>query len=234
MIALDDVNVGKDTALCRACGTHLAYSDLVRGASYENVDPLAPPPGCSQRTDVEGVVVGASHRSLGMAAGLLFFTLFWNGILSVFMVIAYGSLLSLLGVVPPSWIPPMNGQAMGWGMTVFMLLFLIPFELVGIVMVGALAMTVFGRTEVRLGQSEGVVFSGISRLGRRKRFALADVTNVIERTKRRRDSDGDVHSKTEIVIEAGHEVRFGSGIPDKRRHWLAGTLRALLLERRRR
>jgi len=160
---------------------------------------------------------------------LLGICVFWNGIVAVFMFIAYGSLLAMLGIIPKGSLPLVNGVPPTWGMTIFLLLFLIPFELVGLVLLLAFLHAVFGRVRVKIAGDEGTVFSGIGPFGIRRRFRLADVRRIRERTKTVRGSDGDSHKKTEIEIEGDTTLRFGSGLPDKRRRWLCATLRSILL-----
>jgi hypothetical protein len=83
--------------------------------------------------------------ALGTLGGMLFINLFWNGIVSVFLGV-------LLGLVPGNNIPPVG--AAWWGLCVF----LIPFEVIGLIMFAALIVQIvepirrtcwkFGRQEI--------------------------------------------------------------------------------------
>ena len=83
VIPQDNVNVVNDVAYCRAC--NLAYQlsvlakqqDLVSG-----IDLQLPPAGAWYRSEGMGHVIGATHRSFGLAVGALAISLFWNGIVS--------------------------------------------------------------------------------------------------------------------------------------------------------
>jgi hypothetical protein len=135
----DDVNVARDVAFCRACNLAYPLSSLASGLALDaKVDLHQPPPGCWHRRTGMGSLAGASHRSLGMALPLLGVALFWNGIVSVFVLLAVSSTLHLLNVPMPEWFPAprMNDEAMGTGMTIFLWIFLTPFIVIGLGMIG--------------------------------------------------------------------------------------------------
>src|SRR6476469_5804334 len=118
-----DVNVANDIAFCRACNLSYRLSALTHGTAInEKIDVTRPPAGAQFRRDGGGTVITASHRSLGTAIGTLLLCLFWNGIVSVFVLVATAATLHNLGVVVPSWFPAptMNGSTMSVGMTIFL------------------------------------------------------------------------------------------------------------------
>jgi hypothetical protein len=89
VIPSEDVNVANDIAFCRHCNLSCRLSGLTTGTPVdENVDVSRPPAGTWFRRDPDGVVIGSTNRSLGQAFGALFFCLFWNGIVSVFVCFA--------------------------------------------------------------------------------------------------------------------------------------------------
>jgi membrane protein implicated in regulation of membrane protease activity len=232
-ILSEDVNVANDVAYCRACNLSHPLSALTRGAELdENIDPGNPPAGAWQTNDGMGCVIGANHRSIGTAIGALAFGLFWNGILSVFLCIAIAGTLRNLGLPIPHWFPApiMNGSPMGVGMTIFLWLFLTPFILVGLFMIGMFLSCVAGRMEVRINNPEGVVFTRIGALGYRRRFVTSAVKEVRVEDRSWRDSDGDRQRKTYIVIETreGKQLKFGSMLTEERRKFVAGALRRVL------
>jgi hypothetical protein len=233
-IPADDINVGNDVAYCRPCNLSHRLSDLtVRAEMNEGVDLQRPPAGAWRRNDGAGLVIGATHRSLGAALGALAIALFWNGIVSVFVVLALASTLHLLKINIPDWFPAprMNHSDMGVGMTIFLWLFLTPFIAVGLAMIGAFFSSLAGRTEVQLGNAEGVVFTGIGSLGWRRRFPIHSVKDVRIDDQRWRDSDGDRRRKTIILIETreGKLIKFGSMLSEERRKFVAAATRSALL-----
>jgi len=233
-IPSEDVNVANDVAYCRACNISYQLSSLTVGAELDaGVDLRNPPAGAWYRSDGSGTLVGATHRSVGGALGALAFALFWNGIVSVFVTFAIAGTLRNLHLTLPSWFPApnMNGSPMGVGMTLFLWLFLTPFIVIGLVMIGAFLSSLGGRTEVRIHNAEGVVFSGIGPLGFRKRFDARAVKEVRIEDKSWRDNDGGRQRKTNIVIETreGKLIRLGSMLREDRRKFLASALRKALV-----
>src|SRR5215204_386831 len=106
VIPSEDVNVAKDIAFCRACNLSHELSALTAGVEINpQVDLSRPPQGAWFRREGIVTVTGATHRSLGQALGLLFFSLFWNGIVSVFVLFAIASTLRHIGVQLPHWFP---------------------------------------------------------------------------------------------------------------------------------
>lgn len=155
--------------------------------------------------------------------------MFWNGIVSIFVGLAVASTLALFGAALPGWLPKpiMNGSAMGVGMTLFLWLFLSPFIAVGLVMIGAFLMCLGGKTEVRIRDWQGEIFTGIGSLGFRKKFNTQAVRNVRIEDKQWRDSDGDQRRSTQILIEMmeGKPIKFASGMTEERRQFVAAALR---------
>ncbi|MEQ8317495.1 MAG: hypothetical protein RIE77_07900 [Phycisphaerales bacterium] len=250
-IDIDDVNVSEGVALCRRCGRLSRLADLATstgerssGSSKDQAEArkavaLAqgePPRGCAIRDFGDRVVLRASARSLAGAAGLAFFAIFWNGIVSIFLVIMVASFLHHAGITLPAWFPtPFGGggggggsnQNMPLGMTIFMALFLTPFVLVGVTMIGALLVTIIGRVEVRLRGPDGIVFTGVGPVGWKRRFE-ADTVEAVLLTDADIEENG--KKKRAIAIETGKKtIKFASLLPDQRRLWLGGVLKTMLV-----
>lgn len=232
-IPSEDINVAQDVAYCRACNLSYQLSTLTQGGEVDPaVDVNNPPAGAWYRIDGTETVIGATHRSVGTAFGALLFGLFWNGIVSVFVGLAMASTLRLMGFAPPSWFPAprMNGGPMGWGLTLFLWIFLLPFIAIGLAMIGAFFSSIAGRTEVRIDNNEAVVVNGIGKIGRCRRFARSDATGIRLDIKQWHDRDGDRHRNADIVIELGEgkPVKFGSMLTEPRRRFVAGAVRKSL------
>jgi hypothetical protein len=199
----------------------------------EGVDLSRPPAGVKYSQSGGETVVIASHRSLLAAFGTLLFALFWNGIVSIFVVFAIVSTLYNLQVPLPGWFPSpeINDSPAGPGMTIFLWLFLTPFILIGLSMIGAFLMSIGGQTRVRIDYSKGSIFTGLGPLGYRRRFAVSSVSDVRIGDKVWRDSDGDRHHRTSIDIETreGKIIRFGTMLSEKRRKFVAAVVHKALI-----
>lgn len=252
-IPIEDINVPEGVALCRSCGKLSRLADLAgvekdprdKGSKKDQAEErkaiaLAqgdPPSGCAIRDYGDRVTLRASARSVGGAAGLLFFCAFWNGITGIFVVIMISSLLQHMGVTLPAWFPtPFSSSSGGGassssnmplGMTIFMALFLIPFELIGVTLIGALLVTIAGKVEVRLRGPDGIVFTGVGPFGWKRRFNADSVEAILL-------TDADIEEngkkKRAIAIETNKKtLKFASLLPDQRRLWLGGVLKTMLL-----
>jgi len=235
VIPSEDVNVANDIAFCRTCNLSHRLSDLALGTAVdENIDVSRPPAGTWLQREGRGLVIGATHRSMGQAFGLLFFCLFWNCIVSVFVLLAVASTLHHLGVSVPHWFPAptSKGNFIPLGFTIFLWLFLTPFMAVGLGMLAVFLSCLAGRTELRIQDGEGTLFTGIGSLGFRKRFATSDVRDVGLGDKRGGVSDGDSRRKAQIVIETNRKpISFGSMLTDERRRFVAGAVKQELVRR---
>ncbi len=231
----DDVNASTDIAFCRSCNVAHKLSVIIRsGELMVGLDLNKPPKGVCCNTFGTSTTVVASHRALGAALGSLAVALFWNGITSTFVLLALASTLKNMNVTVPEWFPApeMNGSMMGVGMTLFLWLFLTPFIVIGMGMLGAFLMALGGKTEVHVDRGGSYVFTGIGFLGYRRRFSAADVLDVRIDDVRWRDSDGDSRRKTHVVIETrtGKVIRLGSMLTEERRKFVAAFLRRTLLK----
>ena len=228
-----DINVSTDLALCRRCDKTHVFSELFQRRDLsQELKKSQPPSGVWERTTARGVAFGVSHRSILGALGALAMGLFWNGIVSVFVLINLASTLSLLGVSLPEWFPApnMNEQAMGWGMTLFLWIFLTPFLVIGAGFIGAFCMALAGHTEVRINATEGRVFTGVGPVGWPRKFTPHEVRHVTLSDSKWRDRNGGRRTKQEIVLEMtnGDLLKLGAGMKEERRSYLAALLQRTL------
>ncbi len=231
MISGTDINVAQDVAYCRPCNISYRLSDLTSGADVSaQVNLQNPPAGAWFVNDGNGMVMGATNRSLASGLGLLFFAVFWNSIVSLFIFLVVSATLHHLGVTLPAWFPEpkMNGGEMSVGMTLGMWLFLTPFILVGTGVAIAALSSIFGRTEVRLANSEGTIFTGIGRIGWKRRFEISQIKTV--RTHQQRNNEGRDSFAILLETHAGKQFKLGSLLTNERRQFLLGALQKTLLK----
>ena len=233
-IPTGDVNVGADVAYCRSCNISHSLSSLTNDLQPDpGIDLSNPPPGAWRTGDGSTTTLGATHRSLTGAAVTLLVTLFWNGIVSVFVLFAISGTLSQFNVTLPDWFPApvMNNQAMSVGMTIFLWIFLLPFILIGLAMAGAFLSFIGGKTVIRLAYDQGSIFTGIGKVGWTKSFTPSDVERV-HIVEQRPSSDSTSKGRSyQIVIDTkqGKHVRFGGSLTSERRMFLAAALQRALV-----
>ncbi len=232
-IPSEDVNVANDIAFCRNCNLSHSLSALTTGAVVdEDIDVGRPPAGAWFEQGGNGVKFGATHRSPGQAFGLLFFAAFWNSIVSVFVAFATASTLQHLGVSRPAWVRASNWKYMPIGEVIFLWIFLIPFILVGLVMLAAFLNCLLGRTELNIQGGECRLFTGIGPLGRRRHFSTSEVTDVRIEDRQWVNSNGNSNRSTRIVITTNEKpICFGSTMSDARRRFIAGAAKKELVRR---
>lgn len=229
----EDFNVSTDLAYCRSCKANFELSQLIQNAKLDQAASKGKEPdGTWCRSSGRWTTIGASHRSILKAFGLLFMCLFWNGIVSVFVLLNLASTLHLLGFTPPTWFPApeMDGGPMGVGMTLFLWLFLTPFILIGSGLLIGFLLCLAGKTEIEISPREGRIFTGIGPIGWTRKFDPSMVEKVELRQKRWSNGDGDRHEQEEICLELsnGKTIKFGSSLEEVRKHYLGGELRSLL------
>jgi hypothetical protein len=230
VIPSDDINVAKDIAYCRTCNLTHKLSTLAQINDLESgIDLNTPPPGAWRRQEGVETVIGATHRALGTAVAALFFCLFWNGIVSVFVLLNIASTFRHLHISVPSSFPApkMNGSLMSVGMTIFLWIFLTPFILIGLGMIWAFLSSLAGRTEVRITGAQGVVFTGIGAIGWPRRFDPATITDVRLEDLSWNDNESYRRRNSSIVLETreGKQIRFGSSLSNDRRKFVAAAVR---------
>lgn len=229
-ISSEDVNVAQDIAFCRNCDMAHSLSALISGTVLdENVDESRPPAGSWARREGDTLVLGATHRSVGQAFAMLFFALFWNGIVSVFVMLALSSTLHHLGVSLPAWFPAhffKTGNVVPVGVTLFLWLFLAPFMAVGCLLLFMFLSSLGGRTELRLQGGQGTLFTGIGPVGFRKQFAFSEIRSVRMEDRSWVDSNGTQHRSAQIILDADPKpIKFGSMLTRDRRRFLGGALK---------
>lgn len=172
-------------------------------------------------------VVCASARTLVSIPLALAISFFWNGVVwTLAFAVASATVFLITGSVP-SWMPDpgAGGQPVSVGFVILFWVFLAPFLMIGLVLLGSTLVMIFGRVEVRLRGAEGTAFAGIGPVGRTHRFDASRVTDVRDEMVSWSRSGPDYA----IVIEWGRRTKIGSMLPDDRREWMCAVLRRLLI-----
>jgi hypothetical protein len=156
-----------------------------------------------------------------------------TALLSIFVWFAIGATLYNLHVPLPGSFPTpkMNDEMMTVGMTVFLWLFLTPFILIGLCFAGVAISGLFGRTEVRITNSQATVFTGIGALGWKRRFRPSHVKSC--RVHQRHNSEGSDTFTVLVETREGKEIKFGALLSNERRQFIVKALRKTSWDRTR-
>ena len=206
-IATEDVNVARDVAFCRACNEAFALSDVVAEDFFDEVDVNDMPRGVSVEDYGVRVTIRASTRRLGWA-------LFWS-------LFAFGFGLAVpIGVI---FSEVSKGSAELWPF-----LFVIPFAGVGVFAWYMLLMHIIGRVEVTVDGSLVTIFTGVGSLGRTKTGDWSAVRRVGLADSGVRENGRPVSC---LVLEGESPLKFGTLLPDRRKHYVGGVVEQLLKRR---
>jgi hypothetical protein len=202
-IPLDDVNVAKDVALCRACVQTFSFSELSQETLGPEVDFTRPPRGVWVRQLGGGFEVGSTTRS-AIAFFLVPFTLFWSG----------GALGGIYGsqIFKGQFDPKLS-------------LFGLPFLIGSLFLVPIALISAFGKLVVRGEGDQGSVFLGVGPVGWTRRFRWSEIKRV-----HRSMSAWTQNNRRVPLIELEREqkpVRFGTQLSEKRRDFMLAALKRL-------
>lgn len=206
-IALADVNVATDIALCRACGKTMSFSDIAPLPGAVDVDLSRPPKGVRVE---DSPIRGRSiiHRKIPLVVLFIIpFTAVWSG---ASMTGIYGRQLAK-GEFDP-------------GISLFGL----PFLIGTIVLVSVILFMLFGRWRFSLNRGLLEVATEIGPIGWTRRLVCDKSARVSIRDSAVRHNN--VPQKVIHVECQGNSLKFGAMIPDDRKTFIAEAIRRMLME----
>lgn len=208
-IAVEDVNIQKDIAMCRPCKkvysiTHDLGHEISKtptDAGFEDdlrdFDIANPPDNKTWvRQTTQGIAIGASTRS-AIAIVFIIFLLVFGGIsTTVFGVLIFAG--------------DIEAETM---------IFFLPFFFVDLLLLVFIGFSLYGKAEVLIDRFEGEVFVGAFSFGWRKRFNVKEIQAVQEEYSGVRVNN---RPKKHIVLvtEAGNKISFGSMLKNERRRFI--------------
>ncbi len=203
LIPAPQMNVAVDVAACPTCSEVFSLSSLVMTQEVPaEFDIHDPPSGAWFDEDFRGWRIGASTRSPA-AFFLVPFMCVWSG-------------FSLGGIY--------GTQIAKGEFNLGMSLFGIPFVL-GTILFGAFAvMTVCGRVDVMVDDSDGRLFAGVGPFGWTRRFDWSKVTKIEDDLVRYDDSSNSGHV---ISIVGQTRLKLGGIVNEERQYYLLQGLRVL-------
>ena len=203
-IAVDDINVSTDLALCRSCGRTHRFSQIVEGDSASGPDLNSLPPGVWFEQLANGFSVGATTRSW-MAIFLVPFTCVWAG----------GSVGGIYG----RQIAHRHFDAVSS-------LFGLPFLIGSCVLVSMCALYTAGKITVTQDSDRLSIFCGVGWLGWTRNYVWSDFRTI------REDSGLNGFNWNRqgrlIVLEGKRRVAFGSMWTEDRRYFVLNAIRPFL------
>ena len=204
LLAMEDVNMATDMALCRACNKISRFSELVQEERDEEILDSIP-----RRMSVTKTARGLEvtyRKPKGAVFFLLLFALIWNAI-------TYAAIFVMMGKMAHE--------------SLFGQLFLIPFVLVGFGTFLGAVYVLFGRMTLTLSPGTGELFRGVGSLGRRQQFLLAKDSRIsIEASNIQQNNK--VLNKIVVEQPDGKPFEFGTGIAEKEaQQYVAALLRQM-------
>ena len=158
--------LGTNAPTANACESNIA-ANHASPVPLDALDFDHPPRGIKMERTPDGGVVIRSRIFNGAAVFLIIFTVFWNGIASIFVCDALGKTAQKYG-----WdisLPNMKTSGTDMSLGGYWL-FLTPFILIGIVTALLAIRGVFGKCVIAVSHNEASVFTGVGVLGKTQRF----------------------------------------------------------------
>ncbi|HBA83392.1 MAG TPA: hypothetical protein DCZ95_04775 [Verrucomicrobia bacterium] len=201
-IAIADVNVAADIALCRACGKTSAFSMLC-GMSRLTPDILSNPPprGIKVEKDFREGVRIVYRRISPLLLFFIPFTAVWSG----------GSMWGI-------YIDPWRRGEFEIGESMMGL----PFLIGTVVLLCVMAFMLFGKWVITLNKGEGIVFAGVGSLGWTRRFAYHRDSLVSLRLTDLRVNN--TPQKGVLVQTDGTDFVFGATMKDSVKQFIAAYI----------
>lgn len=201
-IALEDVNVATDIALCRACGKTSSFADLI-GFTEISPNVLQPPPKHVQMTkNLQNGTVITHHKFSAILLFLIPFAAIWSG----------GSMWGIYGT-------QISNGTFDLGQSLFGL----PFLIGTIFLVSVILVLLFGTWKITLLNGQGTVFFGVDPLGWTRRFTYSRDTLVGLRNTSLKVNN--VPQKGILIQNGNAEFTFGSVLPEAVKHYIAAAIK---------
>lgn len=206
-IAADDVNVAKGVVFCRECNELFSIdSEEIKEEIPSDFDISDVPAGVKYEESFDGVRIVARPRSIGSILFSLIFALGFGG--------AGGGVLyaSVLGSKAGDW---------------KMMLFSIPFLLIGFAAWIFVFMFSIGRTVVEIGEGKCRLFVGVGTLGWTKFFQPEDVRKI-EWDCYGTSNGRPMHRLRLVMDDKVADIKFGMFIPEKNLSYVENAIKTLL------
>ena len=229
-IPAEDVNTTTNIAFCRPCVEAFALTSMVKP---DAIPRLSPPEKRLSILEIQGNVLTLilpRGGAKGLGCFLLIFSIFWNGIVSIFVFISAWNLFHT---------GSMNVKSEGGGSVpdLYAALFLVPFVLIGIGMALATIYIFFTQSSLVMDHERGLFRREIFGMKFDKKFEMAEVKSiklVVSYTENGVAVYGiGILKESETKsggLTTGARICFGSGLPEDEKEWLLGEIHSFWKE----
>lgn len=199
-IALDDVNVATDIALCRACGKTSSFALVSGTAEVSATNLLHTPKHLQVSKDQHGTTL-IYRKTSAILLLLIPFTALWSG----------GSMWGIYGT-------QISEGRFDLGQSLFGL----PFLFGTLVLLSVITFLLFGKWVITLHKNTGRVFLGVGPIGWIRHF-IYDSNSIISL----RGSSVKINNVPQQVIHIRNgtaEFQFGATLPPEAKQYIAATI----------
>jgi hypothetical protein len=237
-ITPSDINIAEGVALCSGCGQLSQLSNL--NFSGSTTDEILSNTSSDIRIDSDSNRIEAtiSLFSISKFLGSLSVSIFWNGIVSIFLSLAAAAVYYNLYGPVPDWFPTpgldngrpiMNNEVMGAGMTIFLCAFLTPFVVIGTAMIVNTLLRLFGTTKITIDRNNSYVSTGISFVRLKRQFDPMNVRSIKYVLSKLNQEN---QRNYVIEISSTRDIKFGLLLSENQKNWASSFLRAVLIQKR--
>lgn len=233
-----NINISEGVALCPKCGELSQLSNLNFSGSTTEEALSKKSKRTKLRSDTNQIKVTFYLFSFPKFVVSLAISIFWNGIVSVFLSLAVAAVFyNFVGFVP-EWLPApgledgqpiMNDEVMGVGMTLFLCAFLTPFVVIGMGMIINTLLRLCGTSNIVIKKHRSYVSTGIAFIQRKKYFEAHEVDSV--KCVLAKSDEGN-QERYEIEIISGKKMKFGSLLSEAQLNWASAFLKVVLIQKR--
>ncbi len=199
-IPMEDINVSRDIALCRHCGSSFSFSLLEQGQTWKNLPLTDCPRSIRVEEDFNRKLI-VYHRIWPGVWFLIPFTAFWSGFSM------WGLYYDALRQTPPDW---------------KRMLFGIPFLLGTIALLATIAFGLFGKWVIALEGGLGTMFVGVGSLGRSRTFSYSRHSMISIKDSGVRQNGKPLQCI--CIQDDRQEFKFGSGIEEPCQRYIAALI----------
>lgn len=235
----NEVNLDQWIVRCRDCGEESPLAEVEFGPSERESKAIAAtPPRISLHPGFDNLEIRISLFSLPKLLLSLFVACFWNGIVSIFLMLAIAAVCYQILDHVPAWLPVpglqegkpvMNDQVMGPGMTTFLCLFLTPFVAIGSYMILQVLLLLFGRTRIVIDSHRSFITTGIACFQYKRVFDPTAVRSIYRAV--HNSNKGQEQYQIELVTR-DKTLKFGYLLSEAQQDWLVRLLTTVLVRKR--